>query len=102
MKGVYRELFWEDLRLAILRCLAEASAQSVNDSLLFKALVAISHTATRDQVGQALAWLAEQGLVTVAPIDGIALNSVTLLERGEDVALGRATVPGVARPSRPR
>ncbi len=102
MKGAYRELFWEDLRLAILRCLAEASGLSVNGSLLFKMLRSISHTATRDQTEQALAWLAEQALVTVEKIDGTNLQAVTLLERGEDVAEGRATVPGVARPSRPR
>ena len=102
MKGVYQELFWEDLRLALLRCLAEVSGLSVNDSLLFKSLRAIAHTATRDQTAQALAWLAEQGLVTVERIDGTDLQAVTLLERGEDVAEGCATVPGVARPSRPR
>ena len=44
-----------------------------------------------------LAWLAEQDLLKVEQLD--RLQVATLTGRGQDVATGAATVPGVKRPS---
>jgi len=43
-----------------------------------------------------LAWLAEQGLVTIEEVATVMIATVT--RRGGDVAFGRAVVPGVRRP----
>jgi hypothetical protein len=50
----------------------------------------------RDRVRTELAWLAEQGLVKVEAFESIRVASIT--RRGQDVAAGLATVPGVRRP----
>jgi hypothetical protein len=52
--------------------------------------------ASADQVRGDLAWLEEQGLVAVRSVENLTLAKATV--RGLDVATGRATVPGVARP----
>lgn len=54
------------------------------------------HPATRDQVKTELAWLAEQGLMMLQEAGSVRV--ATLTERGQDVAAGRAVVPGVKRP----
>lgn len=87
----------EHLRLALLQLLEQASGYSANDSVLTDALRSVGFTASRDQVRAELAWLAEQDLVTSEPLD--RLRVATLTGRGQDVATGAATVPGVKRPS---
>lgn len=87
----------EHLRLAILRLLDDASGYSANDSVLSDALRGIGFAASRDQVKAELAWLAEQDLVTCEQLT--RLQVATLTGRGQDVATGAATVPGVKRPS---
>lgn len=92
----------EDRRLVILRLLHEDGDFSVNESILAKALAAYGHAIGRDALRTEIAWLAEQGLVTVEDLprpgrDPLAV--VTLTERGADVAQGRVRTPGVARPT---
>jgi len=93
----YAQLVTEDRRLVILRVLAEDPGYSMNTSLLHAALGSLGHTCTRDQVATDTAWLKEQGLVDTQEAGPVTI--VRLTGRGEDVAAGRTTVPGVRRPS---
>lgn len=83
-----------DRRLVILRVLAGVPAYATSVSALRDALPRYGHAASLDQVRGDVAWLAEQDLLTVQP--GAVAR---LTERGLDVARGRATVPGVRRPT---
>ena len=85
-----------DVRLVLLRTLAEMPAYRSNSSVLASMLERYGHAVTRAQVRTELSWLAEQGLVRLEDVGGVAV--VTLAERGEDVATGRAVVPGIKRP----
>ncbi|MEZ5648640.1 MAG: ArsR family transcriptional regulator [Alphaproteobacteria bacterium] len=87
----------EDRRLVILRFLEGAAKYALNDSLLQTALETLGHIVSRDTVRSDIAWLAEQGLVTVDH-SLIEVHVARLTARGKDVATGRADVPGVKRP----
>lgn len=92
----YQDLVAQDRRLSML-LLLEASPGGVgNEALLHAALPDFGHTPSGDQVRGDLAWLAEQGLVTTRDTHGLMV--ATLTARGQDVAQGRAVVPGVKRP----
>lgn len=94
----YGDHFAAHLRLTILRVLTEAPAYRANDSLLTSACDHVGVPATRDQVRIQLAWLKEAGLVALEePVAKLTIATAT--ERGLDVAAGRATAPGVQRPS---
>jgi hypothetical protein len=86
----------EDRRLAIIRLLAEAPEYQANSSVLQTALEHFAHSVSRDRVHADLAWLAEQGLVTIETL--FSIQVATLTQRGLDAASGRALVPGVKRP----
>ncbi len=92
----YAEFLRQDMRLVILRLLSEMPGYRANSSMLNAALDHYGHTASRDQVKSELAWLAEQGLVKLEDIGAVLV--ATLTERGQDVAAGRARVPGINRP----
>ena len=95
----YRQFLIEDQRLALLRILSELPGYTANTSVLHTLLTNLGHAVSRDEVRSHVAWLDEQGLVEAEPIDGVdGLLMVRLVERGGDVALGRATVPGVKKP----
>ncbi|HIE1992208.1 TPA: ArsR family transcriptional regulator, partial [Klebsiella oxytoca] len=49
-----------------------------------------------DTVRTHLAWLSEQGLVSLTDVSGCYVAEIT--GRGDDVASGLATVPGVKKP----
>ncbi|MCB8748357.1 ArsR family transcriptional regulator [Rhodoferax sp. U2-2l] len=85
-----------DRRLVILRLLTELPMYRANSSVLTMALERFGHAITRDQVKTELSWLQEQALVKLEDLGPVLVASAT--ERGMDVAIGRATVPGVARP----
>ena len=89
-----------DLRLAVLQLLAqsgEGEDRELNTRILRSALADLGHRPTADRQRTAVAWLEEQGLVTSAALSE-SVQRVHLTERGLDVAEGRASVPGVARP----
>ncbi|WP_316978037.1 VpaChn25_0724 family phage protein [Shumkonia mesophila] len=94
----YRQVVTENRRIAILHILAGDPGYSVNDSVMQTALETIGHTASRDVIRGDFAWLAEQGLVRVDVVNAI-IHVARLTERGAEVEAGRATVPGVKRPS---
>ncbi len=92
----FAELLAADIRLVILRALQEDPGYSHNESVLHGVLGALGHNVGRDRVRTELAWLAEQGLVATEHVCGVTV--ATLTQRGADVALGHAHVPGVKRP----
>ena len=92
----FEEVLTQDRRLVILRFLSEDSDYTLNTSILQTALGQVGHSCSRAQVETECAWLQEQGLVAVTSVGNI--NVVKLTGRGQDVADGRARVPGVKRP----
>ena len=92
----FAEFLREDQRLVILRVLVDMPTYTANSSVLYKLLGTYGHSPSRDQVKTELRWLEEQGLVTIDDISDVLVARLT--ERGQDVAQGRAFVPGVKRP----
>ena len=92
----FKELLIEDQRLVILRSLREMPQYEANESIIDSCLEAYGHNISRDQVRTHLAWLEAQGLVTVRNLSECQIARLT--GRGDDVATGQATVPGVKRP----
>lgn len=84
-------------RAAILRLLHDQPGFRSNDGVLQDLLVAIGLSVSRDLVNTELAWLEEQGLLSLESIDG-PVTVATLTQRGIDCAMGHAVVPGVKRP----
>lgn len=99
MSGLnYRDYVVGHARLAVLRALVEAPAHTANDSLLAMEMDRLGLPMTRDQLRVQLGWLEEVGLVRlVRPTETLVV--ATLRERGGEVAIGRAHVEGVQRPS---
>ncbi len=93
----YLTVVTEDRRLALLRVLAELPDYRAGDSVLCKALYQLGHTASRAQVLGDIQFLSELDLLDIESV--AAVTVATLTQRGQDAAKGRATVPGVARPS---
>lgn len=92
----FAELVQSDIRLVILRALAQDLGYSHNDSILHAALGMYGHKCSRDTVRTELTWLEEQRLITIDKIGETYVATIT--ERGVDVAEGAATVPGIKRP----
>jgi hypothetical protein len=92
----YSDFIRQDVRLVLLRLLVEMTAYRANSSVLTMALDSYGHSLSRDQVKTELHWLAEQGTLTVADVGPVLV--ATLTERGQDIAAGRARVPGIKRP----
>src|SRR3990167_3678355 len=86
----------EDRRLVILRVLLESAAYTANEFLLHSMVERLGHVVSTDRIHTDLAWLHEQGLISVDDVAGVRI--ARLLARGEDAARGRATGPGVKRP----
>lgn len=92
----FADFLRQDMRLVILRLLAEMPGYRSNSSILTTALERYGHTVSRDQVRTELAWLRDQGLIALEDLSAVLV--ATLNERGADVASGRAIVPGIKRP----
>lgn len=94
----YAETLRRHRRLAILRFLEESPTYTSNASVLTDVLNlnAIGIDTSRDQTATELAWLAEQGFVTLAGSREFWVPTATA--RGVDIALGRATHPEIQRP----
>jgi len=94
---MFSDLYAQDQRLAILRILEQdTTAYTVNESMLQDCMGRLGHKCSRDCVRTLLAWLKEQGLVTIE--ESLGFYVATLTSRGLDVAQGIATAPGVKRP----
>ena len=93
-----RDLLDQDQRLVLLRSLLDCG-DSANESILQTCLQTYGHKVSRDTVRTQLSWLREQGLVTLDDVSGCYVAVIT--GRGDEVATGVITVPGVKKP-RPR
>ncbi len=93
----YNQHITEDRRLVILRLLSEDPGFSHNDRVLQTGLEHLGHVTSGDVIRGDIAWLADQGLVTVEIVRD-DLHVAKLTSRGDDVAKGRTLVPGVKRP----
>ncbi len=92
------ELMKEHQRLVILRMLSEDSGYDLNESILQDGINAVGLDISRDALRTQLAWLEEQGLISVEKASAIS-KWPDSTGRGLDVANGRANVPGIKRPS---
>jgi hypothetical protein len=92
----FAELLTSDIRLVILRALAQDLGYSHNDSILHAIVKKFGHNVSRDVIRTQLVWLKEQCLVELEQVGDTYVATVT--QRGVDVAEGSATVPGVKRP----
>ncbi len=91
-----KQLIAEHQRLVILRMLSDVPGYDLNESILQDGLSAYGLDISRDVLKTQLSWLEEQGLIT---IDKVGTTQKAMLQaRGEDVANGRAHVPGIKRP----
>jgi len=92
----YADFLREDMRLVILRVLANMPSYTANSSVLHGALGQVGHNPSRDQIKSEIRWLEEQGLLTVEPVFDLLVARIT--ERGADVVAARTLVPGVKKP----
>lgn len=93
----YQEHLRAHRRLTVLRTLSEAQGYATNESVLHDLVEAYGFRESRDTIRGDLAWLGEQGLIETSEPGGLMIAEMT--ERGGDVAAGRASHPGVAKPS---
>ena len=83
------------LRVLVFLCL-HAPAGIANEAVLTKVLETYGHHVSRDALRTGLMWLQEVQL-TETTMSKVWLAQIT--HKGQDVACGRARVPGVAVPS---
>ena len=93
----YAAIRVRSMRRTALLALSLSPDYTATLSTLRKALSGAGYNPSSDALRTEIAWLAEQGAVDLAE-DGPNLT-LTLTERGEDVAAGRAAAPGIAAPS---
>lgn len=91
-----KQIMQEHQRLVILRLLSEDLGYDLNESILQDGLAVYSLSISRDALRTQLAWLEEQGCITLSDLQGTQLAKLTA--RGLDVANGMATQPGIKRP----
>lgn len=83
-------------RYAILRILSRQTQREANSAVLRTALDALAHPLSHDALAGELAWLEEQGLVTLEALSDLQIARLT--RRGQDLVEDRASHPGVWRP----
>ncbi|MDR1359478.1 MAG: ArsR family transcriptional regulator [Deltaproteobacteria bacterium] len=93
----FARLLSEDRRLVILRLLEKAPGSEANHYILREALEERGHKVGCDVVRSELAWLEEQGLVSLEILESLAVAALT--GRGLDVGRGRSRCPGVKMPA---
>ena len=86
----------EDLRLSILQTIDEAGGET-NSRIIGSEIPGLGHRVSADRLRTEIAWLDEQGAVTLAEAGSMFI--VTLTERGVDLAAGRTAIPGIRRPA---
>lgn len=98
MDKSYAQIVLEERRLQTLKLLAATKPDyRSNSGNVREGLAQLSHRLSRDQMHTELAWLSEQGLLTLEAVGPMVV--ATLTARGLDVAEGTAAVPGVKRHS---
>jgi len=92
----FGDMIREHQRLLVLRTLSAQPDYTANESAVQMVLDAFGLAAGRDRVRTLLAWLADQGLVTLSYGADVWVGRIT--QSGIDVAQGRTTLPGIQRP----
>lgn len=82
-----------DRRRAILAALSLAPGYTLPHRGLRAQVEAVGYALSLDLLRADIAWLSEIGLA-----DPLELDHVRITDRGLDIVLGRAQVPGVRRP----
>lgn len=90
--GIAERMVETDRRRAILAALMVAPGYMMPSRALREQIGLVGYQVSHDRLLTDLAWLAEQGLATWSG------EVASLTDRGADVVLGRAQVPGVKRP----
>lgn len=94
----YRQFVAENVRLIILRALAEENDYTLNESLIRRTLETFGHIKGRDYVRAQLVWLAEEaGAISLSEAGSIMI--ATLTRAGLEHVERRQILPGVERPS---
>lgn len=94
----FQEHYDASLRLALLRCLLEAPAESANASVLHLAVREdLCFDVERSKIHNELDWLKSQSLVEIEDLSK-TVRVAQLTERGARVARGVIHVEGVATP----
>ncbi len=96
MSGDYQRIVTEDLRLCILRVLAQDQDNQVNSSIIQTAVDVYGHRYDRDRIHTELNWLSEQGAVETETMASVVV--ATLTQRGQDHLDRRTVIAGVKRP----
>ncbi|MGE4501969.1 MAG: hypothetical protein AB7D03_03765 [Thiomicrospira sp.] len=91
----YETFTVEHQRRLILEVLAQQPQYTQNQLLIKQALYMQGQGVSIDKVMTHLAWLAEQGAVTLDSFGGFSVAKLTA--RGLDIAQGLADVPGIAK-----
>lgn len=86
----------EDRRLCLIRALAAETSNTLNESILQRAVEGYGHNVSRDVIKQDLRWLSEVGAVTVREVQSYLI--ATLADRGLDHVERRTVIDGIAKP----
>lgn len=86
----------EQQRLVLLQALAQDSDYRANDLILAVWLDETGMTLSTDKLRTELSWLEQQGMITLEQLGNMQI--ATLSGRGLDIAQGKATSAGIARP----
>ncbi len=91
-----------DQRLMLLQALEAAAGYSLPERALGRFLGSMAAPLSADGLRTQLAWLEEQGLLSISKVqplpDAAPEWTARIASRGLDVVAGLARVPGVARP----
>ena len=89
----------ESARLAMLQLLQQDPDYEMNDSLLQSGLEQFSFRLGYRELQTELSWLEKEEVITLIKLDNaMEVTLINLTRHGEDVALGRCIVSGIARP----
>ena len=87
----------KDLRLVLLRCLAEQTAYVGNDLVLQHEVQAHGLSRSRDVIRTELRWLSEVGAITLKDAGPVFVATLTL--RGHEHVKGLTQIEGINKPS---
>ena len=93
----YQKFVDEDVRLIILRALAEEADYSLNETMLAHVLESFAHIKSRDYIREQLKWLEGADAVTSKIVGSVMIATIT--RRGRDHVEQRALIENVKRPS---
>jgi hypothetical protein len=86
-----------DIRLEILRILANCPQYTANQETLIKSLKDKGHVISRDQLHIELCWLEQTAAAIIDKVSGGVHIAILTLE-GQEIADGVRVIPGISRP----